>query len=148
MKNTILLFFSLILTLSVYGKSILNISADEVLFDQNKQTNYYRGGVILNDGSNTITANEIYFKKNDKGDEVVAVGTPATYYNKSENIHISAKKIHYNQYDNTLVFKQNIILIYQQSRLESDSLTYHLNSKKIIGKADNGKRVLSIITNH
>ena len=146
MKNIILLLFALVLTTFTNAKSVLNISADKVLFDQSKEVNTYRGNVILINGSHTIRADEVQSRKHQLGDQIIATGVPAVYQNKSEGLYISANEIYYHQYNQTLIFKRNVIVVSKQSRSESELLTYYLKSKKIVSSADKGGRVSSIIT--
>lgn len=150
--NYILLVLGLVLVLQIVlpaqAQSVLNITADKVVFDQSTQSSIYSGNVVLSDLENTVTAEQIESQKTKLGDEVVATGSPkhpAVYKNSTENLQISAQKIHYNQRTKTLVFSEGVVATNPNIRLEADYLTYYINSKKIISHAKAGRRISSVI---
>lgn len=126
---------AILLSLSspVLAQSVLNISADNVIFDRENKYSSYRGNVVLDDASVQIRANQIdYFKKKDK-DNIVAIGSPnqpAIYHNTTDDIKIFAQKIYYKQKNDVITFSGKVILISEDSRLESDEMNYYIKTKK------------------
>lgn len=126
-----LLLAGLLQALPSDQQQAITIEADQAFYNEKTGLTEYRGNVYLQQGSLKVKADTLTVKQNAKSqqaEQLVAVGTPATFEQKpeadKETVNAEAMRITYQVLEQEVVLEQQAVLHQGQTKITSDKISY------------------------
>ncbi len=136
------------------SESVINISAETILLNNDTGIGIYTGGVVIKKDEAKLTANKIIIKRENKKIQTIKISAskekPIFYYNdiNSNTPTITALMIDYNAKNNTLILSGMVQIIDNNNKILADNLIYNIDNKSATITANkNGKVQNQVIVN-
>ncbi len=128
----------------------IHIRADAAEIDQNAELVIYRGGVLVEQGTLRVTADEMTVEYRDqKVIRITARGTPAKYQQQLElgedDVKADASTIIYHTQDEKLDLKGNAFLRQEGNEITGDFIQYDIVAGKVDAKASDQAPVRMVL---
>lgn len=118
----------------------VELSADQLQYDQRSGISTYSGNVTVQQGSLHITGDRIEIQSNNgQFKSATAEGSPVVLVqqqNDGRMINASAQYLFYNNDAREVLLRGNAVIIQGKDRFQASEMTYHLDNETIQAKGD------------
>jgi lipopolysaccharide export system protein LptA len=130
----------------------IEISSDTQQVNIKKNTIVFFGNVKVTQGTLVILADSIEVQQLSSNNQqsLIAKGNPARYQQLMPNLKqatAEADEIHYSLKNKIIYLKGHAKIHQNNSHIQSDEISYHLHTQKILAKSQSEQRVITIIDN-
>jgi lipopolysaccharide export system protein LptA len=126
----------------------IELAADSVEVDDGKGLSLYKGNVDLRQGTVRLWADQVTIEhRGEKPDKIIAVGSPARFFQQTEDgpIKAHAKHAHYVVNNELLTLTGDAMLIQNRDEIRNDRIIYDRARHQIkAGDAAKGKQRVHI----
>ena len=144
----VFLFFQPAFALLSDNQQVLIANADQAEIDQNTHKSFYKGHVIVNQGTRHLTADHMTIELTPENqlNQITAFGSPAHFSmmvkEKDPPLLAQASIMEYYPEKNEIILKENAVVTHQKDKYQAKIIYYDLKTATIKSPAQAGQRIM------